>query len=126
MFFKHLPKRIKRNCMKLYIFKSIRSAVTIAALLVIVSSCNKTIPDAEPVVTTPPSGSSINKLLDDPDFSILKAAVTRAGTAIKTMLSDSSAVFTFFAPNNAAFQLSGIPNEAAVAVFRPGQLDTLL
>ena len=112
--------------MKLYIVKSIRNILTIAALFVTGASCNKTLPDAEPNTTTPPSGSSINTLLNDPDFSILKAAVTRAGAGIKTLLSDSSAVFTFFAPDNAAFQLSGIPSEAAVGVFRPGQLDTLL
>jgi uncharacterized surface protein with fasciclin (FAS1) repeats len=42
------------------------------------------------------------------------------------LLSDKSKVFTFFAPDNAAMQLSGIPNEAAVNFFRVGQLDTLL
>lgn len=112
--------------MKRDISRSIRNSISIIALLITTASCNKTLPSAEPIVTPPPTGSSINTLLNDPDFSILKAAVTRAGTGIKTLLSDSSAVFTFFAPNNAAFQLSGIPNEAAVAVFRPGQLDTLL
>jgi uncharacterized surface protein with fasciclin (FAS1) repeats len=112
--------------MKLYIFRSIRNFTGIVAMFSILSSCNKTLPDATPIITPPPSGSSINSLLNDPDFSILKAAVTRAGTGIKTLLSDSTAVFTFFAPNNAAFQLSGIPNEAAVAAFSAGQLDTIL
>jgi len=93
---------------------------------IIISSCNKDLPEAEPIVPPPHTGSSIVELLDDPDFSILKAAVTRAGSSLTALLSDKTAVFTFFAPNNAAFQLSGIPSEAALAFFRPGQLDTLL
>ncbi|MES1220178.1 MAG: fasciclin domain-containing protein, partial [Bacteroidota bacterium] len=105
------------------IFKLIFS---IGIIAVVISSCNKALPDAEPIVPPTPTGSTILKLLDDPDFSILKAAVTRAGKGITGLLGDSTGVFTFFAPNNAALQFSGVPNEAAVAFFRPGQLDTLL
>ncbi|MGC4035035.1 MAG: fasciclin domain-containing protein [Chitinophagaceae bacterium] len=112
--------------MKFRINNSLKFLVIVSCLGFVISSCNKALPDAEPIVTPPPSGSSINALLSDPDFSILKAAVTRAGTATTKLLSDSSAVFTFFAPNNAAFQLSGIPNEASVAAFRAGQLDSII
>ncbi|MBL7762431.1 MAG: fasciclin domain-containing protein [Chitinophagaceae bacterium] len=112
--------------MKHKIFKSWMAMIAIAFAGITIASCNKELPVAEPIVQKPPTGSSIVELLNDPDFSFLKAAVTRAGTNLTNLLSDKTAVFTFFAPNNAAFQLSGIPSEAALAAFRPGQLDTLL
>lgn len=112
--------------MKFKINKSLKAVLIITAFGLIISSCNKTLPDAEPITQSPPSGSSINSLLSDPSFSILKAAVTRAGTSLTKLLSDSSAVFTFFAPDDAAFVRSGIPSAAAIAAFRAGQLDTLL
>ena len=89
-------------------------------------SCNKTLPEPEPIPSPAPSGSSILKLLDDPDFSILKAAVTRAGKGVAGLLGDSTGVFTFFAPNNAAFQISGIPNETAIGLLTPEFLDNVL
>ncbi|MCW3116598.1 MAG: hypothetical protein JWM28_680 [Chitinophagaceae bacterium] len=111
---------MKRN------IKIFTTAVRIIISAIIFISCNKTLPEPEPITTTPPGGSSILKQLDDPDFSILKAAVTRAGTGITGLLGDSTGVFTFFAPNNAAFQFSGIPSEAALGFFSPGLLDTIL
>ena len=112
--------------MKLNINKSLKAACILTAFSTAIFSCNKSLPVAEPIVPDAPTGSTINELLSDPDFSILKAAVTRAGTGLTNLLSDKTAVFTFFAPDNNAFMLSGIPSEAAIAVFRPGQLDTLL
>ena len=105
------------------IFKLIFPVVIV---LVVIASCNKALPDAEPIVPPTPTGPTILKLLDDPDFSILKAAVTRAGKGITGLLGDSTGVFTFFAPNNAAFQLSGIPNEAALAAFTPTDLESII
>jgi uncharacterized surface protein with fasciclin (FAS1) repeats len=112
--------------MKLNINKSLKAAFILVAFGITISSCNKSLPEAEPIVPPAPTGSSINSLLSDPNFSILKAAVTRAGTSLTKLLSDSSGVFTFFAPDNDAFIRSGIPSEAAIAVFRTGQLDSLL
>jgi uncharacterized surface protein with fasciclin (FAS1) repeats len=106
--------------------KIFTTAVIISLVAVLPVSCNKTLPEATPVTTTPVSGPTILKLLDDPDFSILKAAVTRAGNGITGLLGDSSGVFTFFAPNNMAFQFSGIPNEAFLEFLSPGYLDTAL
>jgi uncharacterized surface protein with fasciclin (FAS1) repeats len=88
------------------------------------ASCNKDLPVAEPITQPQPTGSSIAEILADPSYSILNAAVTRA--KLTGLLSDKSKVFTFFAPDNAAMQFSGIPNEAAVNFFSAGQLDTLL
>ncbi|HEX5655382.1 MAG TPA: fasciclin domain-containing protein [Chitinophagaceae bacterium] len=98
----------------------------------IFSSCNKDLPVATPIVTPAPSGSSILEVLNDPNYSILKAAVARAATFssptgnISTLLGDKNAVVTFFAPDDAAFIGSGIPSAAAIATLRPGFLDTVL
>ncbi len=81
----------------------------IAALLaatVILFSCNKDLPVAVPIVTPPPTGSTIMTLLDAPTFSLMKAAVTRAG--LNTGLATATNVYTVFAPDDAAFALSGI------------------
>ncbi|MCC7401946.1 MAG: fasciclin domain-containing protein [Chitinophagaceae bacterium] len=109
--------------LKLYnrMIKSILAAVLFISML---SSCNKELPVAQPILFPPPSGSSISDILSDPNYSILKAAVTRAN--LTSLLSDQTKVFTFFAPDNAAMQLSGIPSAAAINLIRPGQLDTLL
>jgi uncharacterized surface protein with fasciclin (FAS1) repeats len=112
--------------MKVNINKSLKTVFIIVAFGITISSCNKSLPEAEPITQPVPTGSSINSLLSDASFSILKAAVTRAGTSLTKLLSDSSGVFTFFAPDNDAFIRSGIPSEAAIAAFRAGQLDTLL
>lgn len=87
-------------------------------------------PDAEAIVIPAPSGQSITELLNDPTFSLLKSAVTRASThtsspSLSTLLSDRTAVFTVFAPTDAAFQLSGI-NAATINAMPAGRLDTLL
>jgi hypothetical protein len=110
--------------MKLHLNIFFKSAAVVAIASSLLVACNKGTPKAEPIVTPTPSGSSIFELLNDPNFSILKAAVTKAN--LTALLSDKTSVFTFFAPTNAAFQASGIPSEAALAAFRPGQLDTLL
>lgn len=116
----------KTDSMKFKINNYLKTVVLIAGLGLLITSCNKSLPEAEPITQPAPSGSSINTLLNDPAFSILKAAVIRAGTSLTKLLSDSTGVFTFFAPDNDAFIRSGIPSEAALAFFRPGQLDTLL
>jgi len=106
-------------------YKFFKTGITLALVANTIVSCNKSLPRAEPIVTPAPTGSSIAELLNDPNFSILKAAVTRS-TSMTALLSDKTAVYTFFAPTDAAFQASGIPSAAAIATFRPGQLDTLL
>jgi uncharacterized surface protein with fasciclin (FAS1) repeats len=63
------------------------------------------------------------ELLNDPSFSILKAAVTRAG--LSAALSDKNLMFTVFAPDDAAFNALGI-TAPAIGALRPGYLDTIL
>ncbi len=87
----------------------IKLSTHIAALLastIMLFSCNKDLPVAVPIVTPPPTGSTIMTLLDAPNFSLLKTAVTRAG--LSSALSNASNVYTVFAPDNDAFALSGI------------------
>ncbi|HSR38079.1 MAG TPA: fasciclin domain-containing protein [Phnomibacter sp.] len=99
------------------------SSVVLAGAMFL-ASCNKDLEQAKPIVPPPPTATStIAQLLDDPNFSTLKAAVTRAN--LMTALADPTASFTVFAPDNAAFTASGIP-ASAIPTFRPGFLDTLL
>lgn len=87
-------------------------------------SCNKDLPQAEPIKVFDEVGPTITEILNGTNYTFLKAAVTRAN--LTALLSDRTARFTFFAPDDAAFQASGIPSIAAINSMRPGQLDTLL
>ncbi|MBS1576070.1 MAG: hypothetical protein JST09_12280, partial [Bacteroidetes bacterium] len=60
--------------MKFEINKSLKALFVVAAFSITIVSCNKALPDAEPINQPAPTGSSINSLLSDPNFSILKAA----------------------------------------------------
>lgn len=96
------------------------------------SACNKLelepTPAEQPTQETSPT---LTSLLDNPDFSILKAAMEKAGTfssspSLLTLLSSPTERYTFFAPDDAAFARSGIPSAAALAFFSAGALDTAL
>lgn len=78
----------------------------LALVVLITASCNKNVPEATPINYPQGSGSTIGEVLNDPNFSILKAAVTKAG--LMPAVSDKNSVFTVFAPNNEAFTRSGI------------------
>ena len=90
--------------------------------MLLLSACNKL--DLDPVPLTPPTQETtptIGTLLDNPDFSFLKAAVVRAGLAaapgtptLLQQLSNPAQRFTVFAPDNNAFKASGIPSEAVI------------
>jgi uncharacterized surface protein with fasciclin (FAS1) repeats len=122
--------------MKFYISTKLRlltAAVVVAALF----SCNKDLPDAEPIPSTPVSGATILETLNDANYSFLKAAVTRASSVasptgnLAALLGDKNRVFTFFAPDDNAFKASfaalGLPADiASLNAFRPGQLDTII
>jgi uncharacterized surface protein with fasciclin (FAS1) repeats len=119
-------KNMKQHTSTLFSFLFIT-----AAAVTMLPACNKDVPQAEPIVTPAPTGLSITQTINaDPDLSILKAALARAGTPLTALLADSTGAFTFFAPTNAAFQnlfaALGIPGTVGVAAFRPGQLDTIL
>src|SRR5690606_634556 len=118
-------------------FQSKISLLAITALAAVAVSCNKELPDPEPIIQPEPTGNTIMQALDDANFTYLKAAVTRANTfnsttgKITTLLSDKNAVYTFFAPDDNAFKASlaalGLPADiASINFFRPGQLDTII
>lgn len=98
------------------IINSIKLILPITLFIVVVtSSCNKELPAAEPIPSPEVSGSSIGEILNtDANFSILKAAVIKAG--LLDAVSNKSNVFTVFAPNDAAFIASGIPIQAIAAL----------
>ena len=97
------------------IFNSFRFILPLVLFVVVAStSCNKDVPAASPIVPTM-AGSTIGDILNtNPNFSILKAAVTKAG--MMAAVSDKNNVFTVFAPSDAAFTLSGIPLAAINAL----------
>jgi uncharacterized surface protein with fasciclin (FAS1) repeats len=65
------------------------------------SSCNKNIPDPTPIAYPVPTSASVGELLNDANFSYLKAGVTRAG--LLPALLDKNTKYTVFAPDNTAF-----------------------
>lgn len=94
---------------------------------IVLSACNK----LELAPTPTPSADNgttptLATLLDDPNFSLLKAAVTRVG--LLPALSSPSARFTVFAPDDNAIRSSlaviapGVPAEAFIAGYN---IDTL-
>ncbi len=97
------------------IFNSFKLILPLVLLIVVVStSCNKDVPAAMPIVSIP-AGSTIGDILTtNPNFTILRAAVTKAG--MMDAVSARNNVFTVFAPSDAAFIASGIPMAAINAL----------
>jgi len=113
--------------MKFNINKIFRSSVLVVAAIALLTSCNKDVEDAELITIAPSTGQSISELVNtDASFTILKAAVTRAGANISSLLADRTGVFTFFAPTDAAFIASGIPNAATVSAMPAAQVESIL
>lgn len=92
---------------KLNIIKSWLPVLTLIVLASASCTKNENVPEATPIDYPAGSGSTIGEVLNtDANFSILKAAVTKAG--LMPAVSDKNNVFTVFAPNNDAFTRSGI------------------
>ncbi len=99
----------------------IQMGALIFSAATMITSCNKELPDAVPIVVPPPTGQSIGNLIStDTSYSILKAALTKAG--LLNGLLDSTALYTVFAPNNDAFRLSGIPSAAVINALPTAQV----
>src|SRR5438132_809709 len=118
--------------MKLSINKWVKSSALLVGAVSLLASCNKELPEAVPNPVPSHDGSTIMELLNDANFSILKAAVNRAAPAsnsglvpLSTLLADKIGEFTFYAPTNAAFTASGF-SSTIINGTRPGLLDTLL
>jgi uncharacterized surface protein with fasciclin (FAS1) repeats len=119
--------------MKIKISNILKPLVVPALALFTLASCNKDLPEAEPITTPARTGDPLTAILNDPSYSLLRAAITRAAPAtgsnlvpLSTLLADGGTDFTLFAPNDAAFQASGFANVAAINAQRTGLLDTLL
>lgn len=100
------------------IFISIKKTVLLLGVAsLFFTACNKL--ELDPVPTDQPTQGTtptLATLLDDANFSLLKAAVTKAG--LMAPLTDPSLRFTVFAPDNAAIIASlGVPNEAVAAAY---------
>lgn len=109
--------------MKFCLPNKLRSLLLIASVLII-AACNKEVPDPVPLTPeTPATSQTIADLLNDASFSLLKAAATKAG--LLETLGDRTAVYTLFAPDDAAMQRSGI-NSLAIAALPVDQLRAIL
>jgi uncharacterized surface protein with fasciclin (FAS1) repeats len=99
---------LKNNKIMKKMSNIMKSVLPVALLAVIgVTSCNKNVPEAMPIAQPVQAGSTIGEILNtNTNFSILKAAVTKAG--LMPAVSDKNNVFTVFAPSDAAFTASGI------------------
>ncbi len=93
-----------------YITKRIKISLLLAVsamMILFLSSCNKQVEQlvspASPVQGTTPT---LANLLDDPTYSIFKAAVVKAG--LLPTLATTSLRFTMFIPNDAAMTASGL------------------
>ena len=93
--------------------KKITKIIAILALVGLNFSCKED-------ETTPKTITDV--VVENADFSLLKAAVTRAGLA-EALKSGS---LTVFAPNNAAFIAAGFANEAAINAAPIATLDAVL
>jgi uncharacterized surface protein with fasciclin (FAS1) repeats len=104
--------------MKKYFFKNIPLKVFTALICILISSsCNKDIPEPEPI-TKPvvADGVTIGDIINtDTSYSFFKAAATKVG--VLASLTDKNNTYTLFLPTNSAFRFSGIPSEAALETF---------
>jgi uncharacterized surface protein with fasciclin (FAS1) repeats len=110
--------------------------LVLTAGILLLASCNKDVEDPTPITVPARSGQTIMATINsNANFSILKAAIARASTSsaspsLTALLSDSTGLYTVFAPTDqaflAAFQLLGIPASVGINAFSAGKLDTLL
>jgi uncharacterized surface protein with fasciclin (FAS1) repeats len=125
--------------MKMYINKWMKTVIVAVVAVSMLSSCNKDLPVADPIVTTPPTGSTIFETIraNGATYSYLDSAIVRASAfnspagKLDALLNDKTAVVTLFAPDNDAFQRSfqalGFPTGVSTLKgFRTGQLDSIL
>lgn len=111
--------------MILSLIKRKGSLLACAAIVTMgLQACNKEFEEV-PVPPVPqPGTTSLSQILDaDPSFSILKAAVTRAG--LLTAFGATDTKYTVFAPDDAAFAASGL-SLTAVNALPPAQLQAIL
>lgn len=91
-----------------YITKRIKIHALLAlSAMVILSSCIKDLEKFPAPVVVQATTPTLANLLDAPDMTIFKAAVTRAG--LMSTLANANLRYTVFGPNDAAMTSSGLP-----------------
>ena len=115
--------------MKFHLHRAIKPLLLGAVALLVLGSCNKEDITPVPIQPSAASGQTIAALINsDASFGILKAAIARATPSggrqsLATLLSDSTATYTVFAPTDAAFQVAfqmlGIPSAVGINAFSP-------
>ncbi|WP_460640011.1 fasciclin domain-containing protein, partial [Larkinella harenae] len=94
-----------RSLIRSFYHRNLAVLLVASSMLVTLASCNKD------DTTDPPAPQTITDIVvSNNDFSLLEAAVVRAGLADALR----SGTLTVFAPTNAAFQAAGFANEAAI------------
>lgn len=96
--------------------------VTAIGTMITFSSCKKDDPVPTPPAPTP-TPTVAGYVTSDTSFSILLAAVQKAGLA--NTLNDATKTWTVFAPTNTAFRNAGI-TAAVISGYTQGQVDTVL
>lgn len=100
-----------------------RSGLLLLAATAVFTACNK-VPEVEDIKPSTPSGQSIADIINtDANYSILKAAATKAG--VLGVWGNVNNKLTLFAPDNAAMARSGI-SEAVVGGMPAAQLAAIL
>jgi len=111
-----------KNNFRLYTTCSLAIAL---AGTIIFSACNKDLPQPGDIVPPPVTGQSIGEIFTaDTSYSFLVKAATKAG--VMPALNDKNAVYTVFAPNNAAFRRSGIPSDAVIDILPDAQVAAIV
>lgn len=110
--------------MKFNFVNTLKQLLVPVAGAFLLASCNKDVEAPTPITPTPSTTTqTIADLLNDPSFSILKAAVTKAN--LTATLSDKTAFYTVFAPDDAAFARSGI-SAAVIAALPVDQVTSIV
>ena len=111
--------------MKKYIKNVFRITFIAIAGSMIITSCNKDLPNPIPLLY-PKSGDTtmFGYLSRDTTLSFYRAAVVRAG--LTNLFNDNTTIFTAFIPNNAAFRFSGIPSIGVVNALPAATLGAII
>lgn len=113
--------------MKTLRHKFLKPTAVIMAAATLFASCNKDLPEATPIVAPVITGSTFIELIRaDTSYSILDSAIKKAGATTIGTLADRTGRFTFYAPDNNAFRLSGIASVASLVAFSSAQLQSIL
>lgn len=107
------------------IYQTIQKALFVTAIgtIVTLSSCKKDDPAPAPVPAPTPTPTVAGYVTADTSFSILLAAVSKAGLA--GTLGDATKTWTVFAPTNAAFRAAGITS-TVIDAYTAAQVTSIL